>query len=302
MNSFSVIPSASPLPKPQLSFNGSVSANIGKRRAWAGPILSSPAREGHQSRMADIFCKARAQLDDLDTGEASTLPRRLHLSAQLLSAESGEVKYPALHSHMGPAGSLNVSATACETKPCQELVFPRLTITQDSGLGFSPQRGRQLSRDTDIHRTPPPRFCPPRPPRRDTPYSAETLKPDRYYASLGRPAEAPPSDTALSNCSSEHTSSTASWTGDLEFYYPKPQPVSQQQRQCSVSDWLERLPEKMEKLGEGNEDSDEDETPMSPLSPNVELERGTLRRRRIERQVRKRCVSYDDEDIFGDET
>jgi hypothetical protein len=297
MNSLAISHSASPLRSSQLLFKGSVSANIGKRRALAGPILSSPARQGHRSRMAEIFSKARAQLDSMSDVSAS--PRRSALSAQPSITEPGEVKYPTLRLLLGPPHSLDLPAATSQAKESHELVFPGLMSTLDSGTDFSRKWCRGLAKETDTHRTSPPRFYPQRRLRRDAPDSAETLKPERYYASLGLPAEAPQSDTALSEYSSEHTSSSASWTGDSEFYYPKPQPLPQQQRQCSVSEWLDRLPEKLERLGEGTEDDEEDEAPMSPLSPHVELERGSRRRRRIEKQVRKRCVSYDDEDIFG---
>jgi hypothetical protein len=43
---------------------------------------------------------------------------------------------------------------------------------------------------------------------------------------------------------------------------------------------------------------DPDEETLSSLSPGVEIERGCTRQKRIERKVRQRCVSYDDDDIF----
>lgn len=263
-------------------------------------------------RMAEIYSNARAHLDGMS--EVSASPRR-YQSTRPSTTESDEVKYPALPLKLGPPRNLENGHLTCETKKDSELVFPVLSMTHDSAIG-SLQRGRRISRDAENHnlRTPPPRLYPLRPIRRHVPYSVETLKPERYYASLGRPAEPPQSDTALSEVSSESEGSSASWTGDSEFYYPKPQPLPQQQRQCSVSKWLEQLPEKLEKLGyvdsatdseeapeEEEEKTEEDELAMSPLSPHVELQRGTVRRRRVEKQVRQRCASYNDEDIFGGE-
>lgn len=261
-------------------------------------------------RMAEIYSNARAHLDGMS--EVSASPRH-YQSARPSTTESGEVKYPALPLKLGPPRNLENAILTHETKKDSELVFPVRSMTHDRAIG-SLQRGRRISRDAENHnlRTPPPRLHPLRPIRHDVPCSAETLKPERYYASLGRPAEPPQSDTALSEVSSESEGSSASWTGDSEFYYPKPQPLPQQQRQCSVSKWLEQLPEKLEKLGyvdsateseetPEEEKTEEDEIAMSPLSPHVELQRGTVRRRRAERQVRQRCASYDDEDIFGGE-
>ncbi|TLD24713.1 hypothetical protein E2P81_ATG12049 [Venturia nashicola] len=294
---------ANPLRRPLPRDSRNVSANIGKRRALAASLLSSPARKGHGTRMAEMYSNARAQLDS--TGEASASPRR-YQSTRTSTMESDEVKYPALPSKVDL--SRENDTLTDRNKESSELVFPVLSWAYDSAIG-SPQRGRRLSREAENHslRTPPPRLYLPRPLRRHVPYSAETLKPERYYASLGRPAEPLQSDTALSEVSSESEGSSASWTGDSEFYYPKPQPLPQQLRQCSVTEWLERLPEKLEPATdtekaprkEEEDEEEKDELTMSPMSPHVELQRGTIRRRRMEKQVRQRCASYDDEDIFG---
>lgn len=298
---------ANPLRSPVPRESHIIPANIGKRRALAGPLLSSPARKGHGTRMAEIYSKAREQLES--TSEVSASPRR-YQSTRPSTTESDEVQYPALPLISGPPRKLENDTPTCRAQKNSDLVFPVLSWTHDSAIG-SPQRGRRLSRDTENHslRTPPPRLYPLRQIRRDVPCSTATFKPERYYASLGRPAEPAQSDTALSEVSPESEGSSASWTGDSEFYYPKPQPLPQQLRQCSVSEWLERLPEKLG-LGDSGTDSEKapeeeeeepaaDEGVMAPLSPHVELQRGTIRRRRVEMQIRQRCASYDDEDIFG---
>ncbi|QDS73067.1 hypothetical protein FKW77_009790 [Venturia effusa] len=289
-----------------------ISANIGKRRALAGPLLSSPARQGHGKRMAEIYSNARAKLDDMSDTSASP---RLSQSTRLSTTDSYELNYPALPLKPSAPFNLQDDPLVCKPEKNSELIFPVLNWMHNSAFG-PPSRGRRRSRDAENHslRTPSPRYCPLRPLRRKALYSTETLKPERYYADLGRPAEPPRSDTAIPEVSSETEGSSASWTGDSEFYYPKPQPLPQQQRQCSVSEWLERLPEKLDRLGhmdtatdsekaqeKAEADEQEDEHPMSPLSPYVELQRGTIRRRRVEKQVRQRCASYDDDDIFGGE-
>lgn len=299
---------ASPLQSPVPHGNPIHSANIGKRRALASSVMCSPARPGHQSGMAEMFSRARAHLDSIS--DASTSPRWSYLSTLPSTVDNYDVQYPALPLIPTPPRRLEHPVASNGIRVNHAQVFPVPSTTHDGAIE-TPQRGRRLVRDAETHRTPPPRFHPQRPIRRDAPYSAETLKPERYYARLGRPAEAPQSDTAKSEVSSKSGGSSTSWTGDSDFYYSKPQPLPQQQRQCSVSEWLEQLPDKLEKLGHGiegedgegeGEDEDQSEPPMSPLSPNVELERGTIRRRRIERKVRKRCPSYNDEDIFGIET
>ncbi|KAE9971175.1 hypothetical protein BLS_004602 [Venturia inaequalis] len=292
---------ANPLRSPIPRESHSISANIGKRRALAGPLLSSPARKGHGTRMAEMYSNARAHLDSLSDVSAS--PRR-YQPTQPSTTKSDEIKYPTLPVDAGPPRNLENETATHKPKESSELDLP--VWIHDSAIG-SPHRGRRLSRDAENHsvKTPPLRLNP-RPIRRDVPYSAETLKPKRYYASLGRPVEPPQSDTALSEALSGSEGSSASWTGDSEFYYPKPQPLPQQLRQCSVSEWLERLPEKLDSATDTGEvpeeeaEDDEDELAIPPLSPYVELQRGTVRRRRrVARQVRQRCASYDDEDIFG---
>lgn len=289
---------ANPLRSPAPRESHCISANIGKRRALESPLLSSPARKGHGTRMAEIYSRARAQLDSMSNVSAS--PRR-HQSTRpsTAGAESDEVKCSALPLKVGPPREKDTLIH--NDKESSELVLSILNWTHDGAIGSS-QRGRRLSREAENHglRTPPPRLHPLRPIRRHVPYSAETLKPERYYASLGRPGEPLQSNSAMSEASSESEGSSASWTGDSEFYYPKPQPLPLQLRQCSVSEWLERLPDKLDSATDTEKAPEEEEAElaMSALSPHVELQRGTIRRRRVETQVRQRCASYDDEDIF----
>jgi len=134
------------------------------------------------------------------------------------------------------------------------------------------------------------------------PQSIETIKPQQSYLhQLGRPAgpKFEREDSGISmeypNSSNSSTSS-ASWTGDSQFFIPKKtREIPTHERQCSVSKWLDLLPATPEEHSEV-EDANEE---VGTLSPSVEVGRGPMRRRKREWEKKERCASFDDDDIFS---
>jgi hypothetical protein len=90
------------------------------------------------------------------------------------------------------------------------------------------------------------------------------------------------------------SSSSVSWTGDSQFYIPQHRMLvlPPQERKRSVPEWLEQLPPKPDEFEQATESGDEE---VVPLSPDVETERGSMRRRMRSGKGRKRCLSFSDE-------
>jgi hypothetical protein len=138
------------------------------------------------------------------------------------------------------------------------------------------------------------------------PQSAETVKPQMRYKALGRPGplQYTRNDSAISgdqgegkSATSSDTSSTssASWTGDSQFFrriVPERLASPIREPDCAVSSWLERLPIDFRKSPESEEE------PLEPLSPSVELGRGSMRRKQREWERKERGEEFDDADSF----
>lgn len=94
------------------------------------------------------------------------------------------------------------------------------------------------------------------------------------------------------------SSSSASWTGDSQFYIPQHRMLvlPPQERKSSVPDWLEQLPAKPDEFEQEDEYDDEE---IAPLSPDVEIERGSMRTKLKKRNVLKRCLSFDEAKMFA---
>jgi hypothetical protein len=96
------------------------------------------------------------------------------------------------------------------------------------------------------------------------------------------------------------SSSSASWTGDSQFYMPQHKilPLPTQERKSSVPEWLEQLPVEPEEFEKAEESSDDDEKGLVPLSPHVRLERGSMRRNLRDKGTRKRCQKFGEESVI----
>ena len=97
--------------------------------------------------------------------------------------------------------------------------------------------------------------------------------------------------------------SSASWTGDSQFYIPREQQVQKrvvslprQERKCSVPEWLERLPAEPEDFEQEGSTVEKEGQEIVPLSPDVEIERGSMRKRMRGRKERKRQRSFGEGD------
>jgi len=120
------------------------------------------------------------------------------------------------------------------------------------------------------------------------------------YHNLGRPGvpKRTPRTNTPASPSSSSSLSTGSWTGDSHFFHPAPPPHAVQ-RTSSVTKWLDKLPPTT--AGEVSEaEAEAEDELLEPLSPRVEVERGSMRRRvrAWEREDVGRRVSVDDYDIL----
>jgi hypothetical protein len=59
-----------------------------------------------------------------------------------------------------------------------------------------------------------------------------------------------------------------------------------------VPEWLEQLPPELEQFEKAEEEDDAEQ--IVPLSPDVEIERGSMRRKMRVKGERKRCRSVED--------
>jgi hypothetical protein len=244
-------------------------ANIGRRRRYSASLFSSPARHSHQHQMSAIFQNAATSLST----------RRLDFSPR------STVNEETIGSTIGTDGAGNLERL-------DVLNYPALPRIQDSSSPLT--RFRPLI----PARTPATSLNSPENRKDAKPQSTQTIKALPFLLQLGRPGATKlgRNDSGISIDyvgSSSSSTSSASWTGDSQFFIKKPREGPTHERQCSVSKWLDLLPEKPdEHLEAGFED-------IVPLSPSVEVERGSKRRRRRERKARARCVSLNDDDIFS---
>jgi hypothetical protein len=245
-------------------------ANIGRRRKYSSSLLSTPARHSHQHQMSAIFHKAATSLSarKLDFGPRSVIEED-ETSSTIDTTVANDVenlevvKYPVL------PRILDYSSPPNKSKRLTPARTPRISI-----------RSPENRKDTGgLH-------------------STETIKTQPFLHKLGRPGatkfERENSNVLLDypGCSSSSTSSD-SWTGDSQFFTKKTRGGPTHERQCSVSKWLDLLP------GISDEHFEADDEDVWPLSPSVEVERGSMRRRRRETEARGRHVSLNDDNIFS---
>ncbi|KAF2436693.1 hypothetical protein EJ08DRAFT_655660 [Tothia fuscella] len=270
----------SPEARSQSHFN---TANVGRKRMYSpSTLFSSPARAGHTSRMASIFRNAATSIKGSPTRamrqEASADSEATLVTApcesEIGEKKYGEVLYPKLGS------DTNMSPLPCEENSFS--VVPKTGTPDKSPFYLSP--GPQPGVE---------------------PHSVETIRPSPQYKDLGRPGplhfrvdSAIEDEEGSANLEEDGSStSSASWTGDSQFFHrspPKREVLPVHVRECSVTRWLDRLPSEMP-LPASESDSDE---PLAPLSPSVELSRGSMRRRQREWDRLERGERDDDADSF----
>ena len=262
-----------------------VVANSGKRRAYGPSLLSSPARCGHSPKMANIFHAARATLVTKAVSRPF-IPRtngpHVHNGEDQANQE-GEVSCP-----IAPEIPSKPASTMQFREKADPFVFAATLESPVGNLAFNDSRPL-LKSVVEIQSPIPQAYI-------ELPQSVETIKPNTFKRMPNRPSQ--PMLVSMNEIDSIqsapcfYSSSSASWTGDSEFYHPKQRVIPLDQRKSNVPDWLAKLPAEPE----GYERDGEDTFP--PLSPGVQVERGSMRRRYREREVRQRCASYNDDDIF----
>lgn len=268
------------------------SANSARRRLYGPTLLGSPARRGHSPRMADIFGDAKNNL-------ASK-------SVPAMKAASPQSMLRQLPFRPRPVSAINSCDVQMNTVLLPELaegvpLYPKLPFDQDSVVskpGSSPEapgieNGNYGMQSSRVY----PRLSP-----------APLSRQDSYFS---RPPQI--SHAQIVPMSSIHTptnevddelssSSSASWTGDSQFFMPRQRRVlplaqmQEQERKSSVPDWLECLPAEPEEFEKAEDADDEREEEVVPLSPAVEIERGSMRRKMRGSAERKRRRSCSDED------
>jgi hypothetical protein len=128
--------------------------------------------------------------------------------------------------------------------------------------------------------------------------STETIRPLPFLKQLGRPGLLrfvdEESGAGIDNPDTPSSSATsASWTGDSQFFVKETLETTTLERHCTIFSWLDLLPT----TPDGHY-AVEDE-PVRTLSPHVTMKRGSTLHERGEKEIRKRCTSFDDDDIFS---
>jgi hypothetical protein len=249
---------------------------------------NSPARPGHTSRMASIFRNAATSLNTSPTRamrqECSTESDATMVPTQELGEEIlADVVYPKLRSIPESPSPREATSNPPFATPCDKMV--------------NHSSPRFLGRYQEL-----------------APHSIETIKPQMQYKALGlpRPPHFARADSAVSTneeevevegeeedeeeASNSSSTSSASWTGDSQFFRricPKRQVLAGCEHDCGVSKWLERLPTDFREPPEPEQDE-----LAEPLSPSVELFRGSMRRKQREWERKERAEGFDDADSF----
>jgi hypothetical protein len=271
---FSDVSRASTKASPLAHLRSVTPANIGRRRLQMASLLSSPARRTHQQRMSSIFKAAATSLSDT----------KLNLSPRVKVREDDITS--------------NIDMNAVNSPERLEAVnYPTLPRSLSPSLPLIANFDRSIPDCTPRnHKNP---FCSPKNSEDVAgPYSIETIKAQPFLQRLGRP-KAPnfkrmDSIVPMDNTDSSSSSTlSASWTGDSQFFIQQTRDVPTNERQFSVSEWLDHLPTTPE------EHSEVDDEHIYPLSPSVEVERGSMRRRCREWEKSESCASFDDDDIFS---
>jgi hypothetical protein len=268
---FSVI-SQTPIKGSPLSHLRSVTpANVGRRRVQMASLLSSPARRSHHHQMSSIFQKAAISL---------SAPRLVNNPGHI--AGKDEITSGNDFNDVNSPESLNtISYPGLPSSPAlSSHIVSKSKVLIPARVPLSPFHSTRNRGDDQI------------------PHSIETIKQQPFLQKLGRPG-APKFEQKDNYVSIEYpessssSTSSASWTGDSQFFIPKTREVPIHERQCSVLKWLDLLPTTPE------EHSEVEGEEVGTLSPSVEVERGSMRRRRREWEKRDRCASFDDDDIFS---
>lgn len=273
-----------------------VHANTAKRRTHGSTLLSSPARLSHGANMTSIFRAAQSNIVKGSRSPSSLSSRALPFRTRPLPVDENRVIYPSI-----PKDADQTSSTVSPQAPREDdegdqrenctTTFEQLVntdVAQDCspntdrvGCHFQSPAGRTKS-------------------GRVLPGSTETIKPNHLQRALARPSQ--PQIVPMNEIESMqmprtiYSTSSASWTGDSEYFKPRVLPL--EQRKSSIPEWLEHLPAEPDDFeNDPAEQGISDDA--SSLSPHVEIVRGSMRRRVRRREVRKRCPSYNDEDIFN---
>jgi hypothetical protein len=246
-------------------------ANVGRRRMQMASLLSSPARRGHQQQISNIFRNAATSLD---ATKIISAPRRIIQEDESSSNTD-------MNNMTEPENAAAVN-------------YPALPKSPDHSPPFIANSKLLVSARAPVRLSHSPRH------RRDNgfPHSVETVKQQRFLQKLGRPdaLKFKRKESSLSvdhSASSSSSTSSASWTGDSQFYVKKLPVVPTNEQQGIVSKWLDLLPATPEEHTEAQNEE------VETLSPDVEIERGSMRRRLRGWTERERCVSLDDDDIFS---
>lgn len=260
-------------------------ANSARRRVHAPTLLGSPARRGYSPRMAEIFDTARISIRGI-----STPPTRL-------PATSAERPTPLFHPR--PVNQPNVnpilhvqSAEVEDGVPLYPLL-PLEDTPSPARPDFmlpSPVLGVRNGRQTCLsslvnlqeygHERHSERLSP-----------SPNSKKHSFFQKPVQIAQAQivaMDEIETAQLKRDLSDSSASWTGDSQFYIPQHRtlPLPLQERRTSVPEWLEQLPVEPDEF----EKDEQDENVPVALSPHVELERGSMRGK-VRRQTRKRLIS-----------
>ncbi|KIW07660.1 uncharacterized protein PV09_01600 [Verruconis gallopava] len=272
-------------------------ANSAKRRLYGPTLLQSPPRRGHSSRMGDVFSDAKASISVPTT---SRVPRASDsIPLPLCPRPASAFNKEGWQAHQ--TGRSDVGADLYPVLP-QDDAFPvskpgTKTPMPIPGL----ENGRQTFQTTRFYR---------QVQEAHSRYPGSRLSPapgvPQHSYFNGPPKIASAQIVAMHDIETmrkqeELSSSSASWTGDSEFYVPPQRAfvLPSQERKSSIPEWLERLPAEPEEF-ETEELSGEDE--IVPLSPHVEIERGSMRKRMRGNEGRiRRCSLVEENKHAADE-
>lgn len=292
-------------------------ANSARRRLYGPTLLGSPARRGHSPGMKDIFGDAKNNLARKNVsamGTASPMPtlRQLPLRPKLTTGVSNLEVQP-----YKPATPESAEGAALYPKVPDASVplYPQTSLegVLDVKPNTSPAKPLVLGSENWQHHFEVGHhsFA-----RASASFQQQRLSPaplSRQNSYFSRPPQITHAHAQLVPMSSIETprgtqedlgsSSSASWTGDSQFYMPQKRvlslpPQQTQDRKSSVPEWLERLPAELgefEKAENGGGDEDGEEE-VVPLSPEVEIERGSMRWKVRGSPEKKRRLSFLGED------
>lgn len=278
------------------------SANSARRRLCGPTLLGSPARRGHSPGMSAIFGEAKANLASRSVPAmkvASPMPAMRQLPLRPKSAS--------VLNNSALRRALTTNAEQFDTGPLYPIIPPELLLDRKDEASHPMLPAEGLENNKQV-------------------YEAGVLSPGTLYSNIrqartarlspepGSPQHSyfdrPPTIThaqivpmneiqTAAGPQDDLSSSSASWTGDSQFYMPQQRPMMLplQERKSSVPQWLAELPAKpddFEPASSSDVEMEEDDATL-PLSPSVEIERGSMRRKMRENKRRR---SFGDDDVY----